>query len=84
MYCPDFKIGDLYFEMKGDHFFKDKNPLREMICPYDRSLDEFYEAKHQCMLKNDIVIVTTSEYAMFQTYVDMQYGKGFCKKFKNA
>ena len=27
-----------------------------MICPYDHTQDALYEAKHQCMLKNDIVI----------------------------
>lgn len=69
-YFPDFKIGDMFFEIKGDHFFKDG----KMICPYrdktwtdEQYMQECnkYEAKHWCMLKNDIVILRNAEYAMF-------------------
>ena len=28
-----------------------------MINPYDRSQVELYEAKHQCIIKNDIIIL---------------------------
>ena len=34
-YCPDFKIGDMFFEIKGDHFFENKDPTKRMICPWD-------------------------------------------------
>ena len=35
--------GKLY-EVKGDHFFKDKDPSKEMICPYRKKdwTDERY------------------------------------------
>ena len=82
-YCPDFQIEDMFFEIKGDHFFKDKDVSKEMICPFDHSQDSLYEAKHQCMLKNDIVIMTSSSYLMFQMYVENKYGKQYWKKFKN-
>lgn len=29
-----------------------------MINPYNRSLDDLAEAKHQCMIKNNIKIIT--------------------------
>lgn len=29
-----------------------------MICPYNRSQDELYEAKHQCMKDNGVIIIT--------------------------
>ena len=87
-YFPDFKVGDILFEIKGDHFFKDG----KMICPYrDKSwTDEQYilecakyEAKHQCMLKNDVVILTNESYKMFLCYVNQRYGNDYLKKFKN-
>ena len=76
-------VGDVFFELKGDHFFENKNPNGKMICPYDHSKDDLYEAKHQCMLKNSVIIVTSKEYAMFQLYVETTYGKNYWKKFKH-
>lgn len=52
-YYPDFKVGDDYIEIKGSHFFKDG----KMINPYDRSQDAIYEAKHQCMIRNNVKII---------------------------
>lgn len=65
-YEPDFLIEDNYIELKGLHFFENKNPNGKMINPFGRkeaSLDEIEyndglaEAKHQCMIKNDIIII---------------------------
>ena len=43
-YYPDFIINKKIYEVKGDHFFKDQNPLNEMICPYRKKdwTDERY------------------------------------------
>ena len=78
-YCPDFKVGDLYFEIKGDQFFKEDGTMQN---PYDHSQDKLYEAKHQCMLKNDIIILRSNEYSMFILYVEEKYGKDFYQKLK--
>ncbi len=67
-YHPDFKIGDKIFEVKGDYFFRinESSGKEEMFCPYryDDWSDEHYnwmcgkyEAKHQCMIKNNVVIL---------------------------
>ena len=86
-YFPDFKVGDMFFEIKGDHFFKDS----KMVCPYrDKAWSderyEFecakYEAKHQCMLMNDVVILKNAEYAMFVQYVKDSYGSNYLMQFK--
>ena len=74
-YFPDFKVGDVFFEIKGDHFFKDD----KMICPYRE-----YEAKHQCMLVNDVVILRNAEYAMFVQYVKDTYGSSYLMQFKTC
>lgn len=56
-YFPDFKVVNKYIEIKGEHFFEDGR----MINPFDRNQDELYEAKHQCMLENNVDIVTDCE-----------------------
>ena len=60
-YKPDFRINDQLVEIKGDHFFENHNKKLKMICPYDRSLDDLYEAKHQCMLANNVKILTYAD-----------------------
>jgi len=58
-YFPDFKIGDLYFEIKGDHFFKEDGTMQN---PFNHSQDGLYEAKHQCMIAHDVIILRSNEY----------------------
>ena len=45
------------YEVKGDHFFDGD----KMICPFDRSKDELFEAKHQCMLHNSVIFIRNNE-----------------------
>ena len=54
-YQPDFLINGKLYEVKGDHFFEGD----KMICPYDRDeyKDGLAEAKHQCMIKNNVIIL---------------------------
>lgn len=89
VYCPDFKVGDMYFEIKGDHFFKNG----KMICPFRYSNwdnqryayeCDIYEAKHQCMLQNDVIILKSSEYLMFVKYVNQKMGNDFYKFLKES
>lgn len=61
-YYPDFLINDEYYEVKGDHFFKDG----KMICPFHKKDDTpetiewrngLFEAKHQCMIRYGVKIL---------------------------
>lgn len=67
-YHPDFLINGKVYEVKGDQFFRinESTGKEEMFCPYryDDWSDEHYnwmcgkyEAKHQCMLKNNVIIL---------------------------
>ena len=67
-YHPDFLINANIYEVKGDNFFRfnDNTGKEEMYCPYRRPewSDEYYdwecglyEAKHQCMLRNNVIIL---------------------------
>lgn len=57
-YEPDFSIDGVLYEVKGKQFFKNKDVNQCMVNPYDHSLDDIYEAKHQCMLANNVHIVS--------------------------
>lgn len=90
-YFPDFKIGTIFFEIKGDQFFENKDQNNKMICPYHNKswTDERYqlecqkyEAKHQCMLKNSVVILTSVKYSKYLNYINAKYGKNYLKQFR--
>lgn len=76
IYCPDFLIKNEYIEIKGNHFFENG----KMVNPYDRTQDDKYEAKHQCMLKNNVRIIT--DYNIYITYVNEKYDNYYLSKFK--
>lgn len=75
-YNPDFKVNDEIQEIKGLQFFKDG----KMINPYNRSQDELYEAKHQCMIKNNVKIIT--DYSEYLDYVTEKYTSNFLDLFR--
>lgn len=57
IYHPDFLINNQLYEVKGGHFFDGD----KMINPYDRSQDGLYEAKHQCMINNNVIILKEND-----------------------
>lgn len=54
VYNPDFRVDGQLYEIKGAHFFENG----VLINPFDRSLDGLYKAKHDCMKKHSVKIVT--------------------------
>lgn len=78
-YYPDFMVEDKLIEIKGTQFFENGDPTQKMINVYDRSQDGLFEAKHQCMISNDVIILTNKspEFKHIVEYVDnylKQYG----------
>ena len=78
-YMPDFKVDGQFVELKGDQFF-DKNSC--MVNPFDHSQDLLYEAKHQCMIKNNVKILRPIDYQKYLDYINDKYGKTYLKQFK--
>lgn len=72
-YIPDFLINGRLIEIKGLQFFEDKDITKKMINPYDSSRNAITEAKHQCMIANDVKIVTELEYKVYVDYVVANY-----------
>ena len=77
-YFPDFKIGAFYVEIKGDQFF-DVNG--NFICPYNRDLDHMFAAKHDCMINNNVRILTGKDMKFYINYVLKNYPDEFIKKY---
>lgn len=76
-------------ELKGDHFFDESG---KMINPFrypewsDEQYEQAcaqYEAKYQCMLKNNVRILRSDDYGQYVKYVEQKYGKDFLRQFKN-
>ena len=73
-YIPDFVVDhNKLYEIKGDHFFENG----KMINPFDRSLDDHYEIKHQCGLKNNVTFLTGADVEPYIEYVKHTYGDNF-------
>lgn len=88
-YFPDFNVDGKYIEIKGDQFFANDGA---MICPYhnegetEEQYDQrsaLYEAKHQCMIKNNVQIIRSDDQKKYIQYVSMKYGNDFLTQFKN-
>lgn len=80
LYIPDFEVNNQLIELKGSQFLKEDNTWGN---PFDSSLDELYEAKHQCALKNNVKILYTKDYQKYLDYIDEKYGKNYLNQFRN-
>lgn len=78
-YFPDFKIDKKYIEIKGLQFFENKDTTKKMINPYNSLLNEKFEAKHQCMIKNNIIIIT--DIKKYLSYIKNRYSLDYLNKF---
>jgi hypothetical protein len=78
-YFPDFKVNDEYIEIKGTQFIKEN----KMICPFDKTLNDLFNAKYQCMKNNNIKIILYDEIKYYLNYIKVKYGKKYLKQFKN-
>ena len=89
-YFPDFKVEDVYVEIKGNQFFRSDGT---MFCPYRykywsdedyKKMCDVYEAKHQCMIKNNVQILLESNMNNIKEYIKEKYGSyNYLKNFKN-
>lgn len=79
-YFPDFKYKGQFIEIKGNQFFKEDGTMQN---PFDSTLNNLFEAKHQCGLKNNVQFWTFKEVFLYLKYIEEKYGKEYLEKFKN-
>lgn len=84
LYFPDFKVNNRYYEIKGDQFLiRHKNGnIKGMICPFDHSKDDLYNAKYKCMKKHNVIIVNNKKIKKYLKYITVVYGSKYLDKFK--
>lgn len=73
-YYPDFKVNNQLYEIKGDWCLTKEGKWRN---PFDESLSAQMEAKHQCALDNNIIILYEKDY---QKYIDWFNESGYKKE----
>ena len=71
-YKIDFKVGDEYVEVKGDHLLK-KNVYTE---------DGRCEAKYEYMKEHNITVLSLEEIKPYLKYIKDIYGKDYLKSFR--
>ena len=75
-YAVDFKVSNKYYEIKGNQFiirYKNGN-IKGMVCPYDHTKDNLYNAKYKCMKEHGINILTDKEIVKYLKYIEIKYG----------
>lgn len=80
-YFPDFKINDIFYEIKGEHLITDD--YEHLIDPHKHCITAETEAKMQCIKQNKIVLVKKDKIFYYIDYVKKTYGKNYIKQFKN-
>ena len=80
-YIPDFKVENQLIEIKGKQFLKSDGTFQN---PFNHKLDGLYEAKHQCMLKNNVKIIFSDDVFMKEIlqYIKQKYGTNYLRSFK--
>lgn len=78
-FFPDFKVNDIYYEIKGNQFI---NASGNLIDPYDNTKNGIAQAKQKCMEENGVIMLTYNEYIKYVKYVKEKYGTNFLKQFR--
>lgn len=71
-YIPDFQVDDQLIEIKGPQFIKEDGSWWN---PYGHHLDNLFEAKHQCAIKNNVKILTESEYLFYENWFKQNFNE---------
>lgn len=53
-----------------------------MVDKLDHNKDHVAEAKHQCMLRNNVKVLKGRDVKQYLDYIDRKYGKRWLKQFK--
>lgn len=79
-YFPDFKIGDQYYEIKGDQFL-DKNGSLKNPFTDDPFIQKIYEAKSECMRKYKVILIAKKDIGSYREFTEQKLGKCWWEKF---
>lgn len=80
-FIPDFEVDEKLYEIKGDQFLAKDNTWKD---PFNTHLDNLYEAKHQCAIKNNVILLYSKDCQKYLDYVTEKYGKNYLQYFRNT
>ncbi len=70
-------------EIKGLQHFRNFDKTKDMIWPNNPKKDYIAEAKHQCMIKNNVKILTNDDYKIYLKYCQKKFNSSqWFKQFK--
>lgn len=67
-YYPDFQVGNKLYEIKGSQFLTEDGKWQN---PFDHTLDELFEAKRQCTIKNKVDILYEKDYQKYLEWFEI-------------
>lgn len=79
-YFPDFIIEGHFVELKGSHMVDAQTG--KWICPWDATLNDQYQAKHEYVQSIGVKILYTDYYQKYIDYINEKYGKYYLRQFK--
>lgn len=86
-YYPDFYMPSIgrIIEIKGDHFFKDYDTTKELICRFGKDDNSHKaKAKYDAMIQNNVLILTSNRYMMYYRWVCRKYSKKWILSFRQS
>lgn len=77
-YQPDFLIEGVFYEIKGDQFFNEKEE------PWNQYTKDFWWEKYNALVNNNVVILREKDMRNYLKYVKDTYGKSYLKSFRTS
>lgn len=75
-YQPDFLINGVFYEIKGDQFFNEKNE------PYNHYSKSFWWCKYNAIISYGVIIYRESYMRQYLKYIKNTYGKNYLKSYR--
>ena len=85
IYYPDFYLpkANQVVEVKGDHFFESKDPSKSMVDLFNEDDgSRKAESKQKAMADNNVLVITSRRYMLYQRRVKRKYGTKWIKSHK--
>lgn len=82
-YFPDFKVGNKYYELKGEQFIvRYKNgKIKTFINPFGGSNEEA-NAKYKCLKEHNVTIIDCYKIQKYLKYVNDNYGENYIEQYR--
>ena len=75
-YQPDFLINGVFYEIKGNQFFNEKNE------PYNHYSKSFWWCKYNAIISYGVIIYRESYMRQYLKYIKNTYGKNYLKSYR--